>query len=465
MARLSAKKLAQDLLRSGWRPGRDIRKSQAFAELAEECGTTTECVGVLGADRKIGIGEGQDYFELRDLAENLIMTRDGEPIGPQGVNDLFFPGRPSMYTLQEAGDVAGISTSAFMATTGQLLVTKVLDAYEEELGVVRNLFDTYQSPLPQEKWIGTAPPRDLASNQLKVAENEEFPYAAFGDQYVQTPMTQKWGEIIALTKEAIFFNLTGDLTQKAQMVGEALGHAEEIECIQCLIGRSTRFTEKRQGDAGPLTMDIYQRASAASGAYQLSYTYSTREYNFVNDVPDNALDDYTAVQTADQYFSHVLDPNRGRPLSLGKDVSLLAPYGKRIDLTRVLWSENVFNLTQQGITTVGALVTQAKNPLSEVQLTRDRIAVSRLLHTELKDWLSITDAQTYELWFYGNFRKAFCYVQNWPMAMVQAPPNNPDEFHRDVVMQWKASKRGVAAVKEPRYIQRHNLYRGGSTVG
>ena len=38
------------------------------------------------------------------------------------------------------------------------------------------------------------------------------------------------------------------------------------------------------------------------------------------------------------------------------------------------------------------------------------------------------------------------------MTVIEAPPNNPDEFHRDVVAQFRASERGEFATREPRYM-------------
>ena len=55
-------------------------------------------------------------------------------------------------------------------------------------------------------------------------------------------------------------------------------------------------------------------------------------------------------------------------------------------------------------------------------------------------------------WFLGNPRKAFAYMENWPLTTVQAPTNSHDEFHRDIVAQYKASERGATATLEPRYM-------------
>ena len=48
--------------------------------------------------------------------------------------------------------------------------------------------------------------------------------------------------------------------------------------------------------------------------------------------------------------------------------------------------------------------------------------------------------------------RAFAYMENWPISTIEAPANSHDEFHRDIVRQWRVSERGAAAVLEPRYM-------------
>jgi hypothetical protein len=52
----------------------------------------------------------------------------------------------------------------------------------------------------------------------------------------------------------------------------------------------------------------------------------------------------------------------------------------------------------------------------------------------------------------GDFKRAFEWVSNWPITVVQAPSNSEPEFTQDIVLRWKASERGVCAVIDPRYV-------------
>ena len=43
-------------------------------------------------------------------------------------------------------------------------------------------------------------------------------------------------------------------------------------------------------------------------------------------------------------------------------------------------------------------------------------------------------------------------MENWPITVTQAPANSEAEFNQDIVLRFKASERGAAAVIDPRYV-------------
>ena len=63
---------------------------------------------------------------------------------------------------------------------------------------------------------------------------------------------------------------------------------------------------------------------------------------------------------------------------------------------------------------------------------------------------SATNAKKW--WFLGDFRRAFAYMENWPITVTQAPANSEADFNQDIVLRFKASERGAAAVINPRYV-------------
>ena len=51
--------------------------------------------------------------------------------------------------------------------------------------------------------------------------------------------------------------------------------------------------------------------------------------------------------------------------------------------------------------------------------------------------------------FLGDFKKAFAYMENWPITVTQSPLGSEADFNQDILIRFKASERGAAAVPEP----------------
>jgi hypothetical protein len=239
MCALRAKNLYKELVSEGWRPGANIRNTQTFASLCEASATDLEGnaieesmevrmkEGRMFRHGEIHLGDDADGYRLRDLYENLVVDRHGEPVGSAFIDRYLQPGQSG--SLMEAGAIGAVDSTAFAGVTGQLLVTEMLKPYENEEYMVRKMIPTYPSRLKQERIIGLAPPKDPNNDGLLVEEGQEFTNIGFAEQYIQTPLVRKYGKIIGLTKEAIFFDRTGDITKIAADLGDMLAFNEERE--------------------------------------------------------------------------------------------------------------------------------------------------------------------------------------------------------------------------------------------
>jgi hypothetical protein len=47
-------------------------------------------------------------------------------------------------------------------------------------------------------------------------------------------------------------------------------------------------------------------------------------------------------------------------------------------------------------------------------------------------------------------------MENWPITVTQSPLGSEAEFASDIVLRFKASERGAAAVLNPRYIVKNS---------
>jgi hypothetical protein len=53
-------------------------------------------------------------------------------------------------------------------------------------------------------------------------------------------------------------------------------------------------------------------------------------------------------------------------------------------------------------------------------------------------------------------------MENWPITVTRSPVHGEAEFSQDIVVRYKASERGAAAVINPRYIVKSTGAVGGS---
>jgi hypothetical protein len=349
-----------------------------------------------------------DDFSLRDLAESLV------PNGHDWVR-MLDPRNSGGVGLLEAGE--GVDLTAFLNVTGQLVYSKILEAYTQEAFVVSKLVETVPTRLDGEKIPGIGPIGDAAT---EVHPGMPYPHVGFGEDYIETPSTTKHGLIVPVTKEAIFFDRTNLVLSRAAEVGEVLGLNKEKRLIDLVIGTTNNYRWK-------------------GTAYQTYYA-SGDGGPWVNELSDQELVDWTNVDAAEQVFAEILDPNTGEPVLVRPSTVLVMPAYRHA-------ANRVFRATEITYTAADSpTATTAVNPLSSYQVVDSRLVYRRILAAGVS-----ADAAK-QWWFLGDFRRAFAYMENWPITVTQSPVGSDADFNQDIVVRFKASERGAAAVLNPRYI-------------
>ena len=346
-------------------------------------------------------------FSLRDLAEGLI------PDGHEWVR-MLDPRSSGSVRLMEAGD--GVDVTAFLNVTNQVLRSKILEAYTQEAFVVSKLVDVIPTRLDGEKIAGAGGVGDEAA---EVAPGMPYPHVGFGEDYIETPSTTKRGLIVPVTKEAIFFDRTHLVLSRAAEVGEILGLNKEKRLIDLVIGVTNNYRWK--GTA----YDTYQTDSP-----------------WRNTVIDNDLVDWTNVDVAEQLFADILDPNTNEPVLVQPNTVLVMPAYRHA-------AHRVFNAREITYTaTDSATTTVSANPLTHYRVVDSRLAYRRIIAS------GVTAPDAKPWWFLGDFKKAFAYMENWPITVTQSPVGSEADFNQDILVRFKASERGAAAVINPRYVVR-----------
>ena len=110
-------------------------------------------------------------------------------------------------------------------------------------------------------------------------------------------------------------------------------------------------------------------------------------------------------------------------------------------------AHRVFSAAELTFTAAGSTTaTVAANPLSGYRLYDSRLAYRRIIAS------GIAAATAKKYWFVGDFRRAFAYMENWPITVTQSGVGSEADFNQDIVMRFKASERGAAAAINPRYV-------------
>jgi hypothetical protein len=346
-----------------------------------------------------------DDFSIRDLAEALV------PDGRQWIR-LLDPRAGGGVSVLESAD--GVDVTAFLNVTGQVIYSKILEAYTQEAFVASRLVQTIPTRLDGEKIPGAT----RVSDSVDVVEpGMPYPHLGFGEDYIETPGTSKRGFIVPVTKEAIFFDRTHLVLTRAAEVGEVLGLNKEKRLLDLVIGVTNNY--KSNGS----TINTYQNSTP-----------------WVNTLASNELEDWTNVDAAEQLFADILDPATGEPVLIRGTTVLVMPAYRHA-------AHRVFNAAEVSYAATGSQVTTtAANPLGNYRVHESRLAYRRIVAS------GVAAADAKKWWFLGDFKRAFAYMENWPITVTQAPLGSEADFNNDVVLRFKASERGAAAVLNPRYV-------------
>ena len=335
-----------------------------------------------------------DRYSVRQLFEQFV------PDGREAVNML----RPSSgggYQIQESAEL--VDTSQFANIIGQVVYTATLNGFNMPGLVGDQLVETIQTQFSGERIPGVG---RVGDDLDVVNEGQPYPNAVMGEEYVDTPETIKRGLILNITREAIYFDRTGVLLSEANKVGERVAVNREKRILDVVTGISTVF--RRNGAAAVATYDSVNQLS-------------------------NTLADWTSIDSVQQKFNVMTDPITGEPIAI--DVTqILVPKALETLAGRIINA----SMTRQGSNTGnnqtyvnGSSVAGNKQVVSG-QYVRQRTSSD-------------------STWFAGDFKKAFVYMQNWPLTVTQSDENSEVGFTRDIVLRLKASERGAAGVRERLY--------------
>jgi len=249
---------------------------------------------------------------------------------------------------------------------------------------------------------------------LRVGEGEEFPLVGLQQDWIETPETVKYGMIVPVTKEAIFFDRTNLLLMRAKNVGKWAALRREKEIIKVATGVTNNF--KRKGTAN--------NTYAASGGHGI-----------VNQITD-ALADWTDLNAAYQKFAGMTDWTTGEAIVVMPKILLVGQ--TLLPTARYILSSTQVRGGTSNTTNYQTISTDPIKNMMPLEVLYSPLIES--LTSETNDW------------WVGDFKSAFALMENWGISQEVAPANSEWAFTRDIVQRYKVSERSVAAVIDPHYV-------------
>lgn len=348
-------------------------------------------------------------FSIRKLflatvpnGNEILESWDPENTSPISLNQA------DSMSLMESGATL---SSAFSNITGQIVYNEVMQAYQDEAYVFTPLVRTVPTQFNGEKIPGIT---RLGDKFESIAENDPYPLASVKEDWIETPQTVKRGEIVPVSKEAVFFDRTGLILERCSELGHFYAGNKEKRIIDAIIDEN-------------VTTHRYKWQGTVYATFQTATPW-------INVKTSNGLVNWTNIDAAELVGSQLIDPHTGEPILINF---------KDLIVTRQLknTARQIINAVEvrKGDGASNTAVTIGASPLETNYTVRSSALLASRLNTD-------TD------WFIGDIGKAVRYMENWPMTITEAPPNSEREFTHDIVRQWKVSERGAAVVVEPRAL-------------
>ena len=362
-------------------------------------------------------------ISLRGLAEGIM----GDDWAEQ-LNRFNGPDR----TFMEATEA--VDASNFAAITGQILITTVQEKYK----LASFIGDQLVSTIPAGQNLSTEIIpwlSDISPSPEVVQPGMPYPQTQFSGNYVRLPAIEKVGRICAITAEMIYSDKTSQALASAESVGTYCGLVREERILNTVLGLTGSY--------------VY---GTAAGAEATLNTYSTTAqagmtFGFINKVASYSLSNFASINTLEQLFYQMKDPNTGKPIDIfGPGMQMLVMPFQKYTASRIL---NPQTVTKNGPFATSGDVEQLESP-NPLDTNYGLLTSAHARNLLVTSGVAAATADKYV--YLGNFKKAFVWREAKPMEVVQAPANNWAEFNQDIAVAIKASWWGSAGVTDPRYV-------------
>ena len=236
-----------------------------------------------------------EEFSLRDLAEEFLgqewvgQLHNGKTSHDAltGLSEALNPVLPSSFN----------DISAFQQTVGGLVEVRILEAYNLPEFIGSNFVEVQPTRVNGGKLIGI--PSTKAPQQFTLP-GEEMPSVGLRERWAIAPANLKYAQKIALSRESVVYDLSGELLSTAEGVGRVLALGKEVMIGCTVMGINLTASQSEMLPPG-FTGNSYrydaQPSDSPNNTYQTTKgTGLSAKYNYINELSTNYLVDYTNLQ-------------------------------------------------------------------------------------------------------------------------------------------------------------------------
>ena len=316
--------------------------------------------------------------------------------------------RPEDFSIKEIWEACtgganvqeAVASSSFPKVTGALINAKIIAAYDGVRTIGDKLVQTIGSNMQIETFAGFS---DVETPE-EVGEGDEYKDSSLSEKYV-TAQNKKYGRMISITEETIFFDKTGQIMNRAMRIGQKAAQYKER-----LILRGV--------------MDLDTLVYRPSGVPTAFYSAGNRNLITSNSFGESGL---TAVRVR---AASMKDDSIG----VSDDDYILID----LDNTQVIVPADLevqaWELANSMLTPEGA------ENAANFYKGRFQVLTSPYV-----------GAQSATTWYWGDFKQDFAWVEVWPLQVLTQRPGHEDEFKSDIKARVKVRMYGSAAALDVKH--------------
>jgi len=293
-----------------------------------------------------------------------------------------------------------VSSDLFPQITGELINAKVIEGYK----TVNTIGDRLVTVVPAKHKTETYAGFTAADMPDEVPEGSEYNDSLIDEKYVTVPHT-KYGRIISITEEMIYFDQTGQIIMRAQRIGEKAAQYRErliVEGVQ------------------DVNSNVFRPDGVATAYYRTTASGNRK----VNSVSSNPFGE-AGLREIFKLMHNQIDENGDYVLIDPSNAILLTPFDLWVEAVQMQKS----TLVPEGTENAVNIWKGAFTPLTSPYIT----------------------AQSTTTWYLGDFRADFVWSEVWPLQTFTSKPGNEDEFNKDIKSKHKVRFYGQVAALDDKH--------------